>query len=335
VYYDGAYAPYGENYAETGTTDPVFAGMDQDTISSGPYPLYDALYREYHPVWGRWVSPDPAGLAAVNPANPQSWNRYAYVTNNPLALVDPMGLQSACDNLSYGYGKGDCLKAVTTGMGFDSAIVGGGWDWIDLLLLSTTSSSGSTATTYLYQIASADAAVSATMEGDIMEYSLELDPVFSLVPIGEVIQDIGGSIDISGALQWLRPSSGGAAGGGATGTPVGPAPVTQQGCRASVLLRNGGPGAQSLVNNFSLFSYIPPSGGIAAVLSTPAAKTSLETLGVKGGILAGGYGLGKLLNLPALQELAAGSAGSIGSAASLITGIATVMDARARLACHD
>ena len=92
LYYDGAYAPYGESYAETGTTDRVFAGMDQDTVSSGAYPLYDALYREYHPTWGRWVSPDPAGLGAVDPGNPQSWNRYAYVTNNPLALIDPLGL---------------------------------------------------------------------------------------------------------------------------------------------------------------------------------------------------------------------------------------------------
>jgi RHS repeat-associated protein len=91
VYYDGAYAPYGENYAEVGTTDRNFTGQNQDTISSGPYPLYDFLYREYHPTWGRWVSPDPAGLGAVDPSNPQSWNRYAYVTNNPLALTDPLG----------------------------------------------------------------------------------------------------------------------------------------------------------------------------------------------------------------------------------------------------
>jgi hypothetical protein len=36
-----------------------------------------------------------AGLgasAAVDPANPQSWNRYAYVRNNPLGLIDPSGL---------------------------------------------------------------------------------------------------------------------------------------------------------------------------------------------------------------------------------------------------
>jgi len=90
--YDGAYAPYGENYAESGTQDRNFTGMNQDTISTGPYPLYDGLYREYHPAWGRWLSPDPAGLAAASPANPQSWHRHAHVTNNPLALSDPQGL---------------------------------------------------------------------------------------------------------------------------------------------------------------------------------------------------------------------------------------------------
>jgi hypothetical protein len=40
----------------------------------------------------RWSSPDPLGLGAVNPGNPQSWNRYAYVMNDPLALSDPTGL---------------------------------------------------------------------------------------------------------------------------------------------------------------------------------------------------------------------------------------------------
>jgi hypothetical protein len=36
------------------------------------------------------------GLAAVNPGNPQSWNRYAYVLNNPMLLVDPFGDQDQC-----------------------------------------------------------------------------------------------------------------------------------------------------------------------------------------------------------------------------------------------
>jgi len=35
------------------------------------------------------MTPDPAGMAAADPSNPQSWNRYAYVMNNPLGYVDP------------------------------------------------------------------------------------------------------------------------------------------------------------------------------------------------------------------------------------------------------
>jgi RHS repeat-associated protein len=89
MYYDGAYAPYGENYAELGTADRNFTGQNQDTISSGSYPLYDFLYRELHPVHGRWLSPDPVAGSIYNP---QSLNRYAYVLNNPVNFIDPLGL---------------------------------------------------------------------------------------------------------------------------------------------------------------------------------------------------------------------------------------------------
>jgi RHS repeat-associated protein len=87
MYSSASYAPYGEPYAQAGTTDLSFTGQDQDTISG----MYDFRDRKYSPVQGRWLSPDPIGLAAVNPASPQSWNRYAYVMNNPLALIDPFG----------------------------------------------------------------------------------------------------------------------------------------------------------------------------------------------------------------------------------------------------
>ena len=92
VYSDTAYAPYGEPYAESGTTDRSFTGQNQDTIPG----LYDFLFREYSPVAGRWISPDPAGLAAVDPSNPQSLNRYAYVINDPINWIDPLGL-AGCD----------------------------------------------------------------------------------------------------------------------------------------------------------------------------------------------------------------------------------------------
>jgi RHS repeat-associated protein len=85
--YDTAYAPYGEDYPVS-TGDLNFTGQSQDTLSG----LYDFLYREHSPVQGRWISPDPAGLGAVDFSNPQSWNRYAYVNNSPLSNVDPLGL---------------------------------------------------------------------------------------------------------------------------------------------------------------------------------------------------------------------------------------------------
>ena len=46
---------------------------------------------------GRWISPDSAGLGAVDLTNPQSLNRYAYVLNNPTTLTHPSGLFSHAD----------------------------------------------------------------------------------------------------------------------------------------------------------------------------------------------------------------------------------------------
>jgi hypothetical protein len=50
------------------------------------------MFRRYNATQGRWISPDPAGVAAANPADPQTWNRYAYVGNRPLNSSDPLGL---------------------------------------------------------------------------------------------------------------------------------------------------------------------------------------------------------------------------------------------------
>jgi len=63
-----------------------FTGMNQDTVSA----LYDFPAREYG-IQGRWPSPDLAGMSAVDPTDPQTWNRYAYVRNNPLGYIDPSG----------------------------------------------------------------------------------------------------------------------------------------------------------------------------------------------------------------------------------------------------
>ncbi|HZQ23195.1 MAG TPA: RHS repeat-associated core domain-containing protein, partial [Terriglobales bacterium] len=70
--------------------------------------LNTADYRNYQSVAGRWLTPDPAGLAAVDPTNPQTWNRYAYVTSDPVSLVDPLGL--SCEDPTDGE---SCVVNVT------------------------------------------------------------------------------------------------------------------------------------------------------------------------------------------------------------------------------
>jgi RHS repeat-associated protein len=44
--------------------------------------------RSYLPWTGRFLSVDPGGF---DPSQPQSWNRYAYVLNNPVGKIDPNG----------------------------------------------------------------------------------------------------------------------------------------------------------------------------------------------------------------------------------------------------
>ena len=87
------YGPLGEHYHENG-----YSGFYAGNLSIWPSFMdgYAATRRLYHYDQGRWVSPDPAGLAAVDFSNPQSWNRYAYVMNNPLSNMDPSGMYNDC-----------------------------------------------------------------------------------------------------------------------------------------------------------------------------------------------------------------------------------------------
>jgi len=124
-----AYAPFGETYAQSGTADPSFTGQNPDTTPGD----YDFLAREYS-IQGRWPSPDPAGLASADPGYPQSWNRYAYVLNNPLNLIDPSGLspdQGLCIVEPCGGGSGgaagDCtIDGIDVPCSLAGASVGSG-----------------------------------------------------------------------------------------------------------------------------------------------------------------------------------------------------------------
>jgi RHS repeat-associated protein len=90
--------------------------------------LTHAFYRQLSTTEGRWITTDPAGMAAVDPTNPQSWNRYAYVENTPVNAADPLGLHCPV-NVSPpppGCGGGGDGSDVFTDWGWDNYWAGGG-----------------------------------------------------------------------------------------------------------------------------------------------------------------------------------------------------------------
>jgi len=80
------YYPYGELVAGANNTGFKFAETYRD--DSG---LDYAMNRYYASGIGRFLSVDPYGGSA-RPRLPQSWNRYAYVRNDPTNYSDPTGL---------------------------------------------------------------------------------------------------------------------------------------------------------------------------------------------------------------------------------------------------
>jgi RHS repeat-associated protein len=70
---------------------------------------------------GRFQSVDP-GNAGANPADPQTWNMYAYVGNNPMSSTDPSGMDAGAGLLLCGGGPISC----GVGLGIDIGL--GLWD---------------------------------------------------------------------------------------------------------------------------------------------------------------------------------------------------------------
>jgi len=97
------------------TTWGVF-GDENDSENN----TYHTDARKQSPTQGRWLTPDPAAASVIDVTNPQTWNRYAYVRNNPLSRVDPSGLND--NNVAYAPWNGPGMYA------------NGGWgtgDWFD------------------------------------------------------------------------------------------------------------------------------------------------------------------------------------------------------------
>jgi RHS repeat-associated protein len=94
--YEVDHLPYGTENTPSGFTNTCstryrFTGYERDAetaygVSAGnDY----AFARYYNSRLGRFMSPDPLGGRIDDP---QTLNRYAYVRDNPIGLVDPTGM---------------------------------------------------------------------------------------------------------------------------------------------------------------------------------------------------------------------------------------------------
>ena len=83
--------PFGEEILRANSgNDSIrkrFTGYEKDTETD----LDFAEARMYQNKHGRFTAVDPL-MASASPGNPQTFNRYTYVGNNPVNMVDPSGL---------------------------------------------------------------------------------------------------------------------------------------------------------------------------------------------------------------------------------------------------
>ena len=83
-----SYYPYGE---EDNNPQPDGTIKFATYLRDGPGLDY-AMNRYYSSNLGRFYTPDPGGINTADPKRPGSWNRYAYVNDDPVNRHDPTGL---------------------------------------------------------------------------------------------------------------------------------------------------------------------------------------------------------------------------------------------------
>ena len=117
------YLPFGERWPNSDPADPrMFAGKERDPDTGLDY--FGARY--YAGQTGRFTSVDPVYTWQENLVDPQRWNRYAYVRNNPQRYIDPDGraIDVIADLVSIVYDLFDIGRSVARGQGVSGTQVG-------------------------------------------------------------------------------------------------------------------------------------------------------------------------------------------------------------------
>jgi RHS repeat-associated protein len=94
----------------------------------------DAQHRRYNRYYARFEQPDPSD-SSYDLTDPQSFNRYAYVQNDPVNFIDPSGLELEGGPPRSPYGSDGCYVVLRDGIfagyygncgGGDGGSTGGG-----------------------------------------------------------------------------------------------------------------------------------------------------------------------------------------------------------------
>ena len=80
-----------QKYSQSDNVRRRFAMLERDDVIG----LDHTWFRKYENKAGRWTGTDPKGQS-MSLSDPQMFNRYTYVANDPINFADPSGLQAFC-----------------------------------------------------------------------------------------------------------------------------------------------------------------------------------------------------------------------------------------------
>jgi len=217
--WQGTFLPYGEEYnAQMGTNHYKFTGQERDDESGLDY--FGARY--YSNGLGRFLSTDPVHFQASMLIDPQRFNLYAYVRNNPLRFIDPKGEAIEL--------TGDEKQRQKEMDGLKSAVGKQAGEYLYQNKVVTTNKDGSTTTRYFVGILSGGPSGSGSAFGSLNSVAKSLGQIvgapqvaqLAIVPagtkIGEheintmrnlpILGNIGGTPGITshGVVSMLDPS---------------------------------------------------------------------------------------------------------------------------------
>lgn len=194
------YYPYGveqtqhlqeqPNFADSHIDKERFAGHTRDyfgVLDAGNNYLDYMHARYYDPTVGRFMSVDPI---LGEPSRPQTWNRYSYVNNSPINLVDPTGMyETMCganldcqqQAVNFETARTAALESSDPAARAAAAAYGGPGEANNVWLTFATSGADHPADTGAYTAYSSNMTVRTNASGDVVVGSQGTIPVWGVV----------------------------------------------------------------------------------------------------------------------------------------------------------